>query len=283
MASIDLAVVTRGNVPGSTKSDLFNTLRDFYRKFPTRIPYHIEIFIADTDGMMYEFLREEKFRMSIIDDNDDDSACYLDTWRGYPRITSSVQRLKSLSKLAQQGAIRHEAAHSLLHGSLEYRIFRIPDECNQVAHIKGINPAILDQIVRNVSNAVKDFETTRFLVDNEFVNCQAAYALEWLRPPVDDRSDSNSAKSERQFRFIYQTALLRPILFCHPLLAIPKSKRIALERQILLGRKAEEMIELLLQHEHNKFIQISNLIANSMTADTHHNVDTALHHTMGLA
>jgi hypothetical protein len=221
--------------------------------------------------------------MSIIDDNDEDSACYLDTWRGYPRITASVQRLRSLSKIAQQGALRHEAAHSILHGSLEYRIFRIPDECNQIAHIKGINPAILDQIVKNIANAVKDFEAIQFLVNNEYINCQVAYALEWLKPPSENGQNISSAKTERQVRFVYQTALLKPLLFCHPLLALPKSKKISLERQILLGRKAEELIELLLQHERNKFIQIANLIAGSLTSDTHHNVDAALHHAMGLA
>jgi hypothetical protein len=147
---------------------------------------------------------------------------------------------------------------------------------------------ILDRIVNNVANAVKDFEVVQFLIKNDFINCQFAYALEWLKPPLERGAAETSAKTERQVRFIYQTALLKPLLFCHPLLKIPKSKKVSLEKQVLLGRKAEEMIELLLQHEQNKFIQIANLIADGLssensTADTHHNVDGALHYAMGLA
>jgi hypothetical protein len=285
MGNIDLSVNTRGNVPVIARNDISSVLRDFYKNknISSRVPYHIELLITDTDAMMSEFIREQKFKMSILDESDEDSACYLDTWQKFPRITVSAQRMRALSKLAWQGALRHEAAHSILHGSLEYRIFRIPDECNQVAHIKGLNPQILEQIVKNVANAVKDYEAINFLISNEFINCQVAYALEWLKPPAVNGPASTSAKTDRQVRFIYQTELLKPLLFCHPLLSIPKSKRIALEKQILLGRKAEEMIELLLQHERNKFIQIANLIAGSLTGDTHHNVDAALHHAMGLA
>lgn len=283
MAKIELNIITRGHVPGGSKREVVNTLRDCYSRFGSKSPGKIEVFITDKEALMRDFLRDEKFRLGIIATDDEDSICYHDTWHGYPRVTVCLERLTGFTKLARMGALRHEAAHSVLHGSLEYRIFKIPDDCRQIAMIKAIDSTVLDQAIYYLSAAIKDYEASRFLVEHNFIECQAAFALEWLQPPTKDRTTEKPAKTDRQARFIYQTALLKPVLFAHPLLSLPKSKKISLERQVLLGRKVEEMVEHMAEYEQSKLLQVANLIADGVTQDTHKNVDFALHQAMSLA
>jgi len=282
MANIDLNVVTRGRIPGGAKSEITNTLRDCYHKFDQKAPYKVMVLIAETEGIRRDFLQEEKAKLGITNIIDEDDICSYNAWRGYPTITVSTERLGEFSKPARQGALRHEAAHTFLHGSLEYNIFRIPEDSRQMAAVKGIDLPILEQAIRNLSSAIKDCEATKFLISHGFIDCQAAFALEWIKPP-ETSPNSKLAKMNRQEKFLYQTTLLKPVLLADPLLAIPKSKKISLELQVMLGRRIEELIAPLQEYEQNKLLQTASIIANNLTDDTHNNVDSSLRHVMALA
>jgi len=275
--------MTRGRTPGGATREVVNTIKDCYKRFGSKSPYKVDVLIAETQSIMQDFLSEEKFRFGITNADNEYSICSHDALRGYPRITVSLEGLAALSKLARLGALRHESAHSVLHCSLEFRIFRIPEDSRQIALIKGIELPILEQFIYILAAAIMDFEASSLLVQHDFIECQAAYALECIQPPKQDTSSLESAKLERQAKFIFKTALLQPMLLAHPLLALPKSKKISLERQILLGRKIEELVELIDSSEQSRLLQVSNIIADNLTSDTHHNVDTAIPQAMTLA
>jgi hypothetical protein len=282
MSRADINIITRGNVSGGAKREIANTLQDCYKRFGDRSPNRVDVFIAENEVIVANFMKEEKFRLGIVDDYYDESICSHDALRGYPRITIALDKLSKLKKLVRFGAIRHEAAHTTLHGSLEYGIFQIPDECRQIALIKGIDMAVLEQAVRYLSDAVKDCETTQFLVAHDYINCQAAYALACVHLPEQDRLSTDHIKSERQAYFIYKTALLRPILFTNPLLSLPRSKKISREHKVLLDRKMEEIAEFLGTNQ-NKIFQVAEKIAANLTEDTHQNMNLATHQVMVLA
>lgn len=283
MADVQLNVVTSGSVTWVTKREIENTFRDCYRKFRIRLPYRVDVHIVDTEANVQTLLKEEKLRMGVTTSGDEEYICYHDAWRGYPRIICCLERLAALSKQAKLGALRHEAAHSALHGSLEYYIFKIPEECRHTIAVKGLDASVLEQVLYFVSVAVKDFEATRFLVQRGFIECQFAFALEWIRPSEEDKATWKAAQSNRRARFIYLAALLKPVLFAHPLLALPKSKKVPLEHQVLLARRVEEMLEYLGTAERNRFLQVANLMVEELSADTHKNVDIALQQAMNLA
>ncbi len=283
MADTELNVITRGRIPGGAKREVTSALRDCYRRFSPRVPDKVEVHIVDKETTMRDFLREEKFRLGITTSGDEEFVCSHDAWRGYPRITICLERLARFNRLARLGAIRHEAAHSVLHGFLEYYIFRIPEDCRRTAMIKGIDSAVLGQALYYLSVAVKDFEATRLLVEYDYINCQFAFALEWIQPSEEDESAWKLAKANRQAKFVYQTTLLKPTLFAHPLLSLPKSKRISLKYQVQLGGRVEELVGHLGEGEGSKLLQVSNMIVESLTEDTHKNVDLALHQAMSLA
>ncbi len=232
---------------------------------------------------MRALLKEDKLRLGMAAGGDDEFICSHDAWRGYPRVICSLDRLTKMNKLGRVGAIRHEAAHSALHGSIEYYIFRIPDECRHTATIKGLEAPVLDQALYYVSVAVKDFEATRLLVQHDFIDCQFNFALEWLKPSEQDKSAWKLAQTNRQAKFVYLTTLLKPMLFANPLLALPRSKNISLENQVQLARRVEQMLEHLGTTEQNRLLQVTSVIAEEATEDTHKNVDIAMCQAMNLA
>ena len=283
MLNIEMNIMTRGRTPGGATREVVNTIRDCYKRFGSKSPYKVDILIAETQSIMQDFLREEKFKFGITNTDNECSVCSHDALRGYPRITVSLEGLATLSKSARLGALRHESAHSVLHCSLEFRIFRIPEDSRQVALIKGIDLPVLEQFIYILAAAIMDYEASSLLVEHDFIDCQAAYALECIQPPRRDKSTLDSAKLERQAKFIFKTSLLQPMLLAHPILALPKSKKISLEKQILLGRKIEELVELVDSSEQSRLLQVSNSIADNLTSDTHHNVDAAIPQAMTLA
>jgi len=281
--SVELNVITKGDIPRGIKKEVIDILNDCYRRFSPRVPSMVEVHIVDKEITMWDFLREERFRVGMTIDGEVESICSHDAWRGYPRLVICSEKLAKLKKPARQGAIRHGAAHSVLHGSLEYYIFKIPDDCLHIAKIKGFDSNVLGQALHHLSIAVKDFESTRFLIQHDYINCQFAFALERIQSSEDDKAAWKLARTNRQTKFVYEAALLKPALFTHPLLALPKSKKIPLERQIQLGRRVEEKVELLDNVEQGRLLQVANLIAEGSTSDTHSNVDLALHQAMSLA
>ncbi len=282
MANLELNVVTRGEIPWNTKRDIEGTLRDCYRKFRSRtLPYRVEALIIDRESNMQAFLKEEKLKRGITVSDNDISICAHDAWCGYPRMLICFERWTQLSKMARVGSIRHEAAHTVLHGSLEYCIFKMPEDVLRAATIKGVDSTVIDQALHSMSMAVKDFEATRFLIDSGYVDCQFAFALESLQLSEQQKAAWKSAKEHRQTKFTYLMNLLKPMMFAQPLLAIPRSNKL-LESQVYLGRMVEEMVEHLGDAERNRILQVTNMIVVGLAADTHKNVDFALNQAMSL-
>jgi hypothetical protein len=284
MATVELSIITSGKISGGLKRDIESIFRECYRRFAPRVPYKVEIHVVDKEVNMRALLKEDKIRLGIATSGDEEFVCAHDAWRGYPRVICCLEKLAKLDKLARPGAIRHEAAHSAIHGSPEYYIFRIPDECRHTAVIKGLDSPVLDQALYYVSLAVKDFEATRFLVEHDFIGCQFAFALSWLQPSEQDKAAWKLAQTSRQAKFIYMTTLLKPALFAHPLLALPRSsKGISLEHQVQLARRMEELLEHLGSAEQHRLLQVANVIVEDATEDTHKNVDSAMRQAMNLA
>jgi len=168
MSGVETNVITRGRTSGGAKREIVGTLQDCYRRLGSKSPYKIEVFISEKEALLQDFLKDEKFKQGITAVEDEDAVCYHDNWRGYTRISVSIERLSQFTKPARIGALRREVAHSILHGSLEYRIFRIPENCRQMAVIKGIDSSVLEQSINNLAVAIKECEASKFLVEHDF-------------------------------------------------------------------------------------------------------------------
>jgi len=283
MASNDLSYFSRGDISGSFKKEVSEVLNDCYGRFSEKVPYKIEIYAFDTEDNLASFLRDEKFKLGLsFNTIDDASACTYEVLRGYPRLLVCQERLAKYGKQARAGAMRHEAAHTILHGALEYSIFQIPADCRHTAMVKGIDNEKLEEVFFQLSLGIKDFEATRFLIQHDYISCQFHYAMEWIKPSEDDKDAWTISRTNRQTKFIYESALMRPILFTDPLLSLPKTKKAPAEMQLQLDVRMEQMIALLGETEENKVLKIAGAIIETLGEDTHNNIDAAFHQLIGL-
>lgn len=283
MASIDLSYIARGDISSSFKKEVSEVLNDCYERLAEKVPYKIEVYAFDTEDNLNSFLREEKFKLGLsFNTIDDASACTHEVLRGYPRLLLCRERLFKYGKQARAGALRHEAAHTVLHGALEYNIYQIPEDCRHTAMVKGIDNEKLDEVFFQLSLGVKDFEATRLLIQHDFINCQFAYAMEWIKPTEDDKTAWAISRSNRQTRFVYESALMRPILFTDPLLSLPKSKKVPADLQIQLSVRMEQTIAMLGEAEENKVLKVAGAIIETLGDDTHKNIDAAFHQLISL-
>ena len=120
------------------------------------------------------------------------------------------------------------------------------------------------------------------MIANDYIQCQFAYALEWIQPAEDDKTAWNISKTNRQTRFVYESALMRPILFTNPLLSLPKPKKLLAESQLQLSARMEQMIAILGEKEENKVLAVAGSIIETLTEDTHKNIDSAFHQLINL-
>jgi hypothetical protein len=283
MTAIDINYVAHGDVPASVKKEISEITSDCYKKFGDRVPYKVEVHVFDSEDNLNNFLKQEKFKLGITTGSFDEALpCRYDALRGFPRLLIPLDRISHYSKLARAGAIRHEAAHTVLHGGLEYNIFHIPEDCRHTALVKGIDTEKLEETFIQLTMGIKDLEATRLLIQHDFIHCQFAFALEWIRPSEEDKLAWSVAKTSRQTRFVYESALIRPLLFANPLLSLPQSKKVPVEEQLQLGARIEKMIAILGETEEDKVLQVAAAIIEAITEDTHNNIDTAFHQLMKL-
>lgn len=263
-------IILDGYVPPQCEKQLRQTLDDCYRKLGSPKRGQVEIHIVDTASRMEAFLQKEKAELGIETTGEEGFLCTHDAWRGVPRLLICIERLSQVPKVASLGIIRHEVAHTILHGDPLYYMFTINNECQTLAQAKGIDTAVLKQIVYYISVAVKDFEATRFLVNHNCVECQAAFALEQLlKVTADDKLAWLLAKSIPRARALYLAAQLKPLLFVHPLLAVADNRE-------QLMKSVSSMLEHMGQVEQTRLFQFANRLAEQLKYDTHGNIGITL-------
>ena len=133
-----------GQVSQDELQDIRDILEECYSRLGEgrKIPDRVEVRLFETSDKLLEFLQKEKKELGIGTSGDEAFICSHDAWRGYSRLSVCLERLNTLSPIARLGALRHEVAHSVLHGGPEYYTVRIPADCVAVARERGHGPRI---------------------------------------------------------------------------------------------------------------------------------------------
>ena len=263
----DLRVISVGSVPSGLIEKLREEIEGCYRRLSA--PGTVELRLIDTAEGLADLLAKEKAELGIATSGDEGFLAAHDAWRGVPRITVCVERIMGLPELLRQGIIRHEVAHTVLHGSLEYYIFRLSQDVLAKGRARGIGVPILQQLFYYVSVAVKDYEATKLLVEHGYEECQAALALHQLEVSEEDKLAWRMALWHPQARLVYLTAQLKPLLFARPLLELPTTAQ-----RVNQGVKA--MLEHLPPEERERLLKLVERVASDLGDDTHRNMEMSL-------
>lgn len=193
--------------------------------------------------------------------------CSHDAWQGYPRLLICTERLLSFSPTTRLGILRHEVAHTVLHGNPIYYAFPIPQEHQELALARGLNQTILQQVLYYCAIAVKDFEVTRLLLRHGYQECQVAFAETQFLSSNDDRLAWLLAKDHPQAKLLFFTAQLKTLL---PGWLLDGAGLIQLDKS------TDSMLHYLGLEVRKQLLGLAISIATQLGGNTHNNVRLTL-------
>jgi len=247
------------------------SLEECYSRLGQRLPERVEVHLFDTQSQQATFLECEKEKRGITTWGDEAFICSHDAWLGHPRLLICIERLFALSPIARLGTIRHEAAHTVLHGAPIYYVFPIPADCIKMAQTKGVSSVVLQQVLYYCAIAVKDFEVTRLLLHQGYRECQVAFAEAQFTPSDEDRLAWLLAKDHLQTRLLFFTAQLKPLLLAWLL---------KVAELFHLEKSTEAMLDYLESEQRKQLLDMATNIASQLGENTHDNVRSALRQSL---
>jgi hypothetical protein len=273
MAEPKLQFTIHGDVPNSFWQELKQQLVGCYRRLPTPDLEVVQVCLLDTVHRLRQFSAAEHVELGIASPLGTEFLALHDAWRGVPRITVCRERLAEAPQLVGLGAIRQQAAHSILHGAPEYYVFTLSRDLVGKGQERGLSPAALQQLLYYVAIAVKDYEAVRLLVAHGYVDCQTALAFHQLEANDEDRLAWQLARLHPPVCLICLASQLKPLLSIRPLMGKP-----ALAPALI--QQARVMLSFLPLEEQDKLWTLTQQVAAALEDDTHQNIAAALQLTL---
>lgn len=179
----------------------------------------VDLYLFEKSSTMKALVNEEKRKLGIRTSAFEESYYALhDAWHGTPRIMVAHDKISALPELVRMGSLRHEAAHTILHGSLEYYSFPLSASLTRLEEEGVVSRQMARDLLHLVSVAAKDFEVTRLLYENQFAEDQVAFNKHILEPSEEDREAWELAKEDQAFRLLVLASILKTICCAAPLL-----------------------------------------------------------------
>jgi hypothetical protein len=215
---------------------------------------------------MDAFINGEKRNLGIETSAFEDSFLAVhDAWHGTPRIMVAYDKMLRVPELVGVGGLRHEVAHTVLHGSLEYYSFPMSTFLLELERERVISRQITRDLVYLASIAVKDYEVTRLLYEKGYVEDQLAYNEYYLKPSEEEFEAWKLAEKNKTAKLLFLVSILKTACSAAPLLKDEKYgkeilKTITRSINFLPAELSAQLIKML-------------EAATKFGRDTHENVD----------
>ncbi|MBS7623103.1 hypothetical protein KEJ39_05440, partial [Candidatus Bathyarchaeota archaeon] len=162
-------------------------MEDCYRRLSPQDPLIVDVVLfEDTSRMEAYLLIEQDSAGAYPQGFEAGFIATHDAWTGIPRILVCYERLRELSPRLRMAVLRHEVAHSVLHGSPEYYIYPVPQPLLEASAKYRLSRDHILHILYLVAIGVKDYEATEILLDHGYVEDQTEYAWYFCRTGEDD-------------------------------------------------------------------------------------------------
>jgi len=264
-----LHVETHGRVLDKEARDILTVLEECYRRLRPEGLDLVEIALFENDRLWRGRMAADRRRARVVSAEFDDAFIAAhDAWTGIPRISISLERQKALAQLVWEGALHHEAGHSILHGGLEYYVFPMPKALLKVTHEFPTLASHLADILYLLTLAVKDMEVTNLLVSNGYVEDQAAYARFVMKPTQQDQNAWSLSSVAAEARVLCLVGRLKDVAAATVLASRPEQAPIGLE-------EIEESTGYFLQESRTALLDTMTGIRNDLGKDTFANIQSA--------
>jgi len=263
-----LHVERHGRILDEEARDIVSFLEECYDRLrPVGLDI-VEIVLFENDRLWHSHMAAERRRAGVT--SSDIDAAFIaahDAWTGIPRISIPLDRRKALAQPVWEGALHHEAGHSILHGSLEYYVFPMPKALANVAHEFRKLTSHLTDILYLLTVAVKDLEVTDLLVSNGYVEDQAAYARFVMKPTEEDQYAWDLSSIAAEARVLCLVGKLKDIAAATVLASRSHSPRVGLE-------EIEDSIRYLPREARTALLDTTTKILNDLGKDTFANIQS---------
>ncbi len=217
--TVRIVVHRFGDVKESFLGDVLKILDDCYSCVGARDLEIVDLCLFDRSTSMNAFISEEKKKFGISTSAFEASFFAVhDAWQGTPRIMVAHDKMLTAPKLVAIGGLHHEVAHTILHGSLEYYLFPTPRLLVKLENEGIFSTQFVRDILYLASLAVKDFEVTRLLYRNGYVEDQVAYNTYFLEPSEEEHETWRLAEKNKTARLLVLVSLLKTACCAEPLL-----------------------------------------------------------------
>lgn len=192
-------VVERGNVSEKEREWIVRVLDECYGRMGSVSPSMVELNIYRSSWEMDSSLSREKAALGVETGGVDSTFLAThEAWRGLPRITVCLERMKAERRIVAEAAVRHEAGHSAIHGSPEFYVLPLPTALLEASEVFPHFSRVSQMCSYLMSIAVKDFEVTRLLRVLGYVRDQAAFAGRFSEPSEEDFLAARLARRTRE-------------------------------------------------------------------------------------
>ena len=263
-----LHVERHGRILDEEARDVLSFLEECYGRLrPVGLDI-VEIVLFENDRLWHGHMAAERRRAGVpSSDFDDAFIATHEAWTGIPRISISLDRRKAVAPPVWEGALRHEAGHSILHGSLEYYVFPMPRALLDVAHEFHTLTSHLTDILYLLTVAVKDMEVTKLLVTNGYVEDQVAYARFVMKPTEQDQYAWDLSSVTAEARVLCLVGKLKDVAAATVLTSGPDSPQVGLE-------EIEESVRYLPREARTALLDTMTKILNDLGNDTFANIQS---------
>jgi len=256
-----------GEIPKEVEDEVIAVVRECYERLPHNVEI-LDIFLFENLSLMKNFYQREKMDVGVVTNEFEDSfLARHDAWRGTPRIAICLEIMSKAPKLIQIGSLRHEVAHSILHGSIEYYMFPITKALAEASMKFNLSKQYCFNLVYLISIAVKDFEATKLLLKAGYIEDQIAYIQYLLKPLNDDLIAWKLSKNNPAAIVLYLAGRLKDLACLTALQStltnIPELK--IMENLSYIPRSILE-----------KIISFTNKLPEIMSDDTFHNFNVVI-------
>jgi hypothetical protein len=208
-----------GGVEEGFVQRVLGILNDFFDRVGANGVEIVDVYLFERSSSMNAFVNDEKRKLGIGTSAFEESFLAVhDAWRGTPRIMVAYDNVLHVPELVGTGALRHEAAHSVLHGSLEYYSFPMPAFLLELERRGVVSRQITADLVYLASVAVKDCEVTRLLYGKGYVEDQLAYNEYYLKLSEEELTAWKLAEKNKTAELLFLVSALKTVCCAAPLL-----------------------------------------------------------------
>lgn len=213
-----LAVIRMGFIDDKTIKEIIRVLNRCYSVVKeAKKPDLVELHVFEKKAHLRLFLEKEKKRIGVGTGFDEAFLTMHEAWTGIPRILVCLERAEETPREVFEGALLHEAAHSILHGSIEYYLLNVSPSFIDFSLKFGLPVHAVRDIAYLSSLALKDNEVTKFLYENGFIEDQMSFIIYFLKPSAEEKATWVIAEKSPVTAILFLVSILKSLACALPL------------------------------------------------------------------